>query len=276
MIIFEAEYGQLSNRLILMAHAFASSMEYEHRIICLSNNEYLESYCCNGKLSKVITMKDRSRFWGGIKLYHRMCNKLLRNVGFYNEQENQKKLLNRIQKKKSNKKYYINSWMFRDYPSVEKQKTEIRKFFMPKEKLIEDVRECWDRRFDNYITIIGVHIRRGDYANWHNGKYFYDDRTYRNILLNLQNIFDINKAAIVLFSNEKISYELYRGLDNVYVSPGKTAVEDHWLMSKCSYLIGPPSTFTRWAAYIGGNVPLYYIEDSKRKISIEDFRYQSI
>lgn len=46
-------------------------------------------------------------------------------------------------------------------------------------------------------------------------------------------------------------------------------------MSQCDYLIGPPSTFTGWASYIG-NVPLKYIESKNIDFTLEDFKiYES-
>ena len=31
----------------------------------------------------------------------------------------------------------------------------------------------------------------------------------------------------------------------------RDARSDHYLMSRCDYIVGPPSTFSMWASYIG-------------------------
>ena len=46
-------------------------------------------------------------------------------------------------------------------------------------------------------------------------------------------------------------------------------------MSMCDYLIGPPSTFTSWASFIG-NVPTYHIKNKYKKIELSDFVLNTI
>jgi hypothetical protein len=53
------------------------------------------------------------------------------------------------------------------------------------------------------------------------------------------------------------------------------AVQDHWLMSKCDYLMGPPSTFTLWAAFMGKKL-LAFIVNSESVIRIADFQYHGL
>lgn len=59
--------------------------------------------------------------------------------------------------------------------------------------------------------------------------------------------------------------------DNIKKSTNEWYI-DHFLMSKCDYLIGPPSTFTMWASYIG-KVKYYHIENDSGEIRLSDFKY---
>jgi len=108
-------------------------------------------------------------------------------------------------------------------------------------------------------TIVGIHIRRGDYKKWENGKYYFNDETYEKYMnafsqkLSNENI---KNRVFIIFSNEKVGFE---ETQNLLISR-ETWFIDHKVMSICDYLIGPPSTFTLWANYIGKNT-LFYIHD---------------
>lgn len=56
-----------------------------------------------------------------------------------------------------------------------------------------------------------------------------------------------DKHIFVLFSNEDLNIQ---HSSNVFISNEEWYV-DHHIMTVCDYLIGPPSTFTLWAGYIG-------------------------
>jgi hypothetical protein len=84
---------------------------------------------------------------------------------------------------------------------------------------------------------------------------------------------EINKiyaqeCSFIIFSNEVI---LIKENENIIISKNKWYV-DHFLMGQCDLLIGPPSTFTLWASYIG-KVKYFHIENKSGKISIDDFKY---
>ena len=47
------------------------------------------------------------------------------------------------------------------------------------------------------------------------------------------------------------------------------------MMSQCDYLMGPPSTFTMWASFMG-KVPLGIIRDRSQTLSMADFKYEGL
>jgi hypothetical protein len=51
-------------------------------------------------------------------------------------------------------------------------------------------------------------------------------------------------------------------------------VEDLYLLAKCDYIIGPPSTFSLWASFYGSK-PLYMIRDLETNITDEIFKKNS-
>ena len=75
------------------------------------------------------------------------------------------------------------------------------------------------------------------------------------------------KCKFIIFSNESSSFD--ETSNNIYISQNAWYV-DHHLMSQCDYLIGPPSTFTMWASYIG-KVKYFHMKDNSGKINLCDF-----
>lgn len=55
-------------------------------------------------------------------------------------------------------------------------------------------------------------------------------------------------------------------------------VEDLYALSRCNYIMGPPSTFTMWASFIG-DVPLRIVKYSNENIERDEFSpilYQNV
>ena len=121
------------------------------------------------------------------------------------------------------------------------------------------------------MIIVGVHIRRGDYKYYRNGIFYYDDSVYLKYMKSIEiKINDSLKKEcfFVIFSDETVTI---KGVKNMIVSKNKWYI-DHMLMGKCDLLIGPPSTFTLWASYIG-KVKYFYIQNKSGGIDFDDFVY---
>ena len=144
----------------------------------------------------------------------------------------------------------------------------IREYFKPIEHhqkniniLISDIREKYD-------LIVGVHLRKGDYKTWMNGKYYYSDDTYLSFINSMKNILKDKSIAFLLCSNEEIDLNHFNDKD-IFTGTGHL-VEDLYSFSECDYLIGPPSTYTMWASFYG-KTPLRLIKDPDEEISLESF-----
>ena len=79
------------------------------------------------------------------------------------------------------------------------------------------------------------------------------------------------RAIFMIFSNESTAptSPLHKATNTTMLY--KSAIEDLCLMSKCNFLIGPPSSFSSQASTIG-KVPLLYIEDSPSNLVYNKFR----
>ena len=112
-------------------------------------------------------------------------------------------------------------------------------------------------------------MRRGDYKNFQGGKWYYSDENYARWMKALVR----NKEVqFVLFSNETInlSYFEEQGL-NVIGMQG-SAIEDLCCLSMCDYIMGPPSTYSWWAAMYGNKRRLI-LENRDTEYQWEDFKY---
>ena len=99
--------------------------------------------------------------------------------------------------------------------------------------------------------MVGVHIRRGEsYKEWENGRNYYADDVYLKYMSQLEKELESlysRNVIFFIFSNDNTGIE-EKG--NICVSRNPWYI-DQYLMSRCDYLMGPPSTFTMWSSYVG-------------------------
>lgn len=117
---------------------------------------------------------------------------------------------------------------------------------------LEPLRERYDR-------LIGVHVRRGDYAVYREGCWFYDHHTYHALMSHLAAVYAPERVGFILASVEPFDASHWAGL-SVHAAPG-TAILDMYALSRCALIVGPPSTFSGSASF-AGNTPIHFIEQA--------------
>lgn len=125
---------------------------------------------------------------------------------------------------------------------------------------------------ENYIRL-GVHIRRGDYARFLGGRYFYDDATMQRLIREFRQAHPEKKLVVYLCGNDpSLSPEAYRKAvpDVEFVFPKGNPGEDLCVLSHCDYLMGAPSTFSLVASMYR-DVPLWWINDKDATLTPESF-----
>lgn len=141
--------------------------------------------------------------------------------------------------------------------------TELRDF--------EDMKACGDEirrtfgRGDAAILrrksgeiVVGIHKRRGDYRTWKGGRYCYGDDVWERVMSEMRALLAPRPVSFAVFSDENAV---------------RSAEEDQALMAQCDYLIGPPSTFTTWASFMG-KVPLLHLLGADQPVRLRDFNRQ--
>ena len=119
--------------------------------------------------------------------------------------------------------------------------------------------------------VVGVHIRRGDYATWNDGRFFYSLEQYHRFMLRVKECYAGRRVAFFISSNETFDLSLFHGCSCYrFTGEPSAAVLDLYTLSVCDRIIGPVSTFSRWASFIG-EVPLCFIENDNQQFTDEAF-----
>lgn len=175
------------------------------------------------------------------------------------------------------KNVIINAWKHKkDVDAFLNQKQQIIKLFKPKNEYCKRADELFIKLKQQFNVIVGVHIRRGDYLTFQEGIYFFDDSVYSNYMTNLKNQFAEKKVAFFISSIETVNCDNYNNL-NIYMLEKSLGIEDLYALSKCDYIMGPPSTFSMWASFYG-SVPLKLLETKNEIFTVNEFsiiRYQN-
>lgn len=256
MIILSSSYGNHSNRLFQLIHFEAYAKETKQKFISVCFRDMEKYY---GNKTKTLYIY--------IVIYKILRKLHLVNYIDFNNEENIE-----IQQKKLSKRRFafVCGWYFRRHDLTEKyrsffqKKYSLDKQYVNNNQFIAKALLCKENE-----KIVGIHIRRGDYKDFMDGRFLFSDEVYCNAIKKMQKIMDEHnqKVKFILFSNEPLSFEEN---DKLLISHEEWYI-DQYIMSKCDYLIGPPSTFTGWASYIG-EVPVLYLESDDMDFSLKDFQ----
>ena len=161
-------------------------------------------------------------------------------------------------------------WEARWYDLFLKYKQEILDLFAFKQSVVKACASLLSEAAEGSCRL-GVHIRRGDYARWYDGKYFFSDEQFLRLIK--QFISQHPDTTVYICGNDpSLNKDLYRqelsGAKVVF--PNGNPAEYLYILSECDYLIGPPSTFSLTASMYH-NTPLYWIKDADSPLTESSF-----
>lgn len=294
MILFSHKIGQLGNQLFAFAHLIANAAANNLTVINLSFDEYAnyfdgsQSAICRYPKGKDIKSPVSTRLRSTLFLINRAMLKILRKAKILNSplhavivadlpeysfDQNIFFELSDLSFQTALKRkpfVFLFGRFFRDFANFEKYQHVIRDYFKPTLTIQSVVNKTIAMARQNSDIVIGVHIRRGDYAQFKNGRYFFSQVQYAEKMMALKNENRGKRIAFVVCSNETIESQLFS--ETVFIAGVGRPVEDLYLLAQCDYIMGPPSTFSSWASFYG-NKPLYRIDDINEVISLERFVY---
>lgn len=232
---------------------------------CIKNNEKAYIFCHDKEIdnfpnlrkNKYIKFPLYSKFihqFIGINSYTKFISRI-----YYNRFWDLGSILEKL-----NSKLFMSSWKHHKKELTPEILSQIKEIFKPSDQIIKDIDNQFKQSKINEMVLIGLHIRRGDYKTWRNGEYYYSDEEYLNICQSLTNYFKkLGQENLIFFisTNEKIDLNKFREF-NVFQLENGSSMKDLYALSKCDYIVGPPSTFSTWAALMGG-VPYDHIYKTK-------------
>ena len=267
MITLIRGFGNHSNRLIQSVHFEAYCIENNYKFKSLDFDDMAPLY--DGCVGFKRNFWDRLLFVG-LKIVRKIQNKsIFKPFRIYDYD-----LLERDGKVKPRDGSFVCGWNFRQdelvkkYQNVFQQKYKLRKVLYENNPFVRDFLSEKESS-----VCVGFHIRRGDYKEWNGGIWYYEKEEYIDIFKKLERFLSAKhsgkKIIFYIFSNEDVC-SWFDNFSDVRISKNEWFI-DQFLMSQMDYLMGPPSTFTMWASYIG-LVPLCFIEKADAKIDGDSFK----
>ncbi len=283
MIIINDKVGQLGNRLHEFAFLIANAIENNYTLV----NPNFEEYAANFEGTK----NDINHF--GIKIitfgkhksigvfFEKFSNKILfwlGKIGYESTIFFQQITISNTENgsfqlcqpfftvKVKTKLVFLKGYWYVDFQNIEKHKATIKQIFTPTITWANNVNKCLLNAKKPNSLLIGIHIRRGDYETFLDGKYFFENEVYFQKMKEIEESFlkEKQKVNFLLFSNEPIDLLDFEGLD-VKKSENHFMV-DLYALAACDYIFGPLSTFTAWASFYG-ETPICFLHDKNQKVT---------
>ena len=150
-------------------------------------------------------------------------------------------------------------------------KKELQYIFQPKQEIIDKAERMMTNIRREADLVVGVHIRHGDYKTFYDGRYYYTLEEFHQFMLSIQTLYADKRVAFFISSNESFSVDLFEGCRcfRFGKEPSGDILDLHTL-SLCDRIIGPWSTYSRWASFIG-EVPLCFIKDRNQQFRDDSF-----
>lgn len=162
---------------------------------------------------------------------------------------------------------FVGGWHYRCHQLTEKFRDQLASAYRFKQVLSRDELDAVHQIHlaqQRGMKVVGLHVRRGDYATWQGGQYLFSDDFYSTIVETARTQFQsIHQSCfVVAFTND--TAPLHCGQD--FSAHGRWFA-DLFAMQECDLLIGPPSTFTMWASYVA-SVPYLHVRNPDDSILI--------
>jgi hypothetical protein len=161
----------------------------------------------------------------------------------------------------------VAGWGFNGTRTFYRQIEEVRRIFAPSPECEAAAKAAVNGVRAQHDVLVGVHRRRGDYAHWNDGRFLFSDADYRRVMQSAADAL-VGSVGFLVCSDEPIDP---RAFDDLPTAPGPgSPVEDLHALSLCDYIIGPPSTFSAWASFMG-SAPRYELRDPSATVGRESF-----
>ena len=255
-MIFARDKSQMCNNLLQYAHVYAWGREHGRKVISMRfSYKYQYFHICHTNLTG---------FGWYLFAKYMAAIRLLPTASFKHRDCNREALERKMLRHRN---IVVSGWFVRYYDLFLKYRDEICELFTLDDQYTAPVKakmqEAEQNSQDNILRL-GVHIRRGDYAQWRDGQFFFSDEVYADHINRFAEMHPGKALHVYLSTNDpSVSEEHFQKLCPkvcIHHLQG-SAPEDLFMLSECDYLIGPPSTFSMVAAMYR-DIPLYRMDSA--------------
>ncbi len=273
MIVIAKRVGRLANRMLLFAHFIGAAVEHGFVVLnpaFVAQARYFPATAhdlpCRfppGRALPVLPGGRRAVYYAAAwaAAFRHRQQRHGRDVGLIRLRREDRLDLNSgafLEVVRRHRVVFVQDWFFRNSENCLRHRDVIRAYFTP-----------WKRHLDRALAtvaparergrfVVGVHVRRGDYATFKDGRLFYSHEQYRRVMDGVQAAFADRDVAFLLCSDEPVPRGAFADLDVLYGNGHE--VEDLYALARCDAIVGPESTYSAWASYYG-DVPRYVIRD---------------
>lgn len=154
---------------------------------------------------------------------------------------------------------------------IAQAKKDIQYLYRPRQEITDKAEKMIAKLREQSDIVVGVHIRRGDYATWNEGRFFYSLEEYHQFMLRVQQLYNDKRVGFFISSNENFLLDIFQGCNcRRFGKEPSGAVLDLHTLSICDRIIGPFSSYSRWASFIG-EVPLCFLETKNQQFTDNSF-----
>ena len=150
-------------------------------------------------------------------------------------------------------------------------KAELRHIFRPRQDITDRAERLMAGIRRDCDMVVGIHIRHGDYKTFFDGRYYYTLDEFHQFMLRIQQCYQDRRVSFFISSNEQFDVSMFTGCNcfRFGKEPSGDILDLHTL-SLCDRILGPWSTYSRWASFIG-QIPLCFIERHSQQFTDESF-----
>ena len=284
MIVIAKRVGRLANRMLLFAHFIGAALEHGFTVanpaFGPNHARYFPSTArdllCRFPRRRLPDVPGgRVLVYGAARTADDVLHALQRrgfDVGLIRLRRDQSLDLNSeafLRVVRRHRVVLVHDWFFRNEDNVGRHRGVIREFFTPWPYHLDRAARAVERARRGGRLVVGVHVRQGDYRRFKDGRFLYTHEQYRRAMESVEAAFAGSDVAFVVCSDAPIPEGCFGRLD-VRVGPGQE-VDDLYALAHCDRIIGPPSTYSRWASF-WGDVPLSVIADPDEPVLAESFQ----
>jgi hypothetical protein len=282
MLVVVEDGGGLANRLFVFANVIATGLETGHRVVNPAFRYWADSFQGTaGDAMSPFPRRQRALFGGPLparviaSISYRACRIFaaprrgpVRAISLswpWHCDLDSPEVVADLRRRRL---VLLKGWLFRNRSGVARHAAQIRDFFRPIPEIRQEAGRVIAAARSEGDVLVGVHVRHRDYREFMDGKYFYTFATYVGLMRSVADCIAPRRAVFLVCSDEAQDRSATDGLAVTFSTMGP--VQDLWALSRCDLLMGPPSTFSAWAAFVG-ETPLWELDEPCCEPNPEEF-----